>query len=70
MRQYVKAIIAFFTLLGTWGATAGADGNYDQIELWGLTGVVVGTFSVFQFPNAEAKKPRRRRRRKKVDPQP
>lgn len=65
MKQYVKAIIAFFSLLGTWGAAAGADGGYDQAELWGLAGVVVGTAAVFQFPNVE-KKPRRRRRKKKA----
>lgn len=51
MSRYIKSISAFLGLIGTWGATAGADGHYDQIELWGLTGVLVGTLAVFQLPN-------------------
>lgn len=51
LKPYIKSITAFFTLLGTWGATAGSDGVYDQVELWGLTGVIVGTLAVYSFPN-------------------
>lgn len=51
LKPYIKCITAFFTLLGTWGATAGANGSYDQVELWGLSGVIVGTLAVYSFPN-------------------
>lgn len=51
MKQYVKAISAFFGALATWGATAAADGHYDQVELWMLAGVIVTTLAVYQFPN-------------------
>lgn len=51
MSRYVKTISAFFALLGTWGATAAADGRYDQVELWGITGIIVGSLAVYQFPN-------------------
>lgn len=51
--QMRKAIAAFATLLGTWGATAAADGKYDQVELWGLTGVVVGALAVYEIRNAD-----------------
>lgn len=51
MTRYAKAIIAFFTSLGAWGATAGLDGVYDQVELWGLTGPLVVTLGVYFFPN-------------------
>jgi hypothetical protein len=54
MKAYVKSISAFFGLLGTWGATAGSDGHYDQVELWGLTGVIVGTLAVYSFPNSNS----------------
>jgi hypothetical protein len=51
VRLYTKALCAFFGSLGTWGASAGADGVYDQIELWGLTGVALTTLAVFALPN-------------------
>lgn len=52
MKLYTKALCAFFGSLGTWGASAGADGTYDQIELWGLTGVALTTLAVFSLPNS------------------
>lgn len=51
MTRYAKAIMAFFTSLGTWGVTAAADGVYDQVELWGITGVIVATIGVYLYPN-------------------
>jgi hypothetical protein len=48
---YNKAIIAFFTALGTWGATASLDGGIDSVEAWGLCGVIVTTLTVFQVKN-------------------
>lgn len=47
-----KAIIAGVVLLGTWGATAAADGRYDPVELWGLCGVVGGAWAVYSAENA------------------
>lgn len=52
MKQYAKAVVAFFTALGTWGVTAAPDG-YSQAELWGLCGVVVATAAVFQVRNED-----------------
>ena len=63
-RWYSKAIAAFFTALGTWGATAFADGHVDSVELFGLCGVVVTTLSVFQVENI---KPKRKRATKDKD---
>lgn len=51
MAQYAKSIAALLTALGTWGATAAADGRYDQLELWSLTGVLVTALAVFAIPN-------------------
>ena len=47
-----KAIIAFFGTLGTWGATALADGGLDPVEWFGLCGVVVATAAVWAIPNS------------------
>ena len=52
IRENAKALIALLTALGTWGATASADGIYDQQELWSLTGVAVTALSVWAVPNA------------------
>ena len=51
MSMYAKAITAFFTALGTWGGTAFADGHLDAVEAFGLCGVVVATFAVWQVTN-------------------
>lgn len=50
-QMYNKAIIAFFTALGTWFGTALVDGEITAIEYSGLCGVVVATLSVFQIEN-------------------
>lgn len=63
MSRYAKSIIAFLGALGTWGATAAADGNYDQIELWALCGVLATAVAVFQIPN---RPPRGKRRKPSV----
>lgn len=52
---YRKAVVAFFTALGTWGATAYADGTLNAVEAWGLCGVVVVTAGVFQVENKKRK---------------
>lgn len=51
MDYYNKAVVAFFTALGTWGVTAFADGKMDAVEAFGLCGVVVATASVYQVKN-------------------
>jgi steroid 5-alpha reductase family enzyme len=51
MSTYAKAIIATLTAIATWGVTAGADGNYSQVELWGLLGVVAAAVAVYAVPN-------------------
>lgn len=50
MKSIAKALIAFLTALGTWGATAAPDG-YTQEELWGLCGVAVAGLAVWATPN-------------------
>lgn len=60
MTRYAKALAALLTALGTWGATAGADGTYDQTELWGLALVAAAALAVYAVPN---KPPRGRRAR-------
>jgi hypothetical protein len=52
LSPYSKAIAAFFTALGTWGATAVPDG-ITGVEWFGLCGVVVATLAVFQVTNTE-----------------
>lgn len=49
-----KAIVAFFTALGTWGATAFADGHLDAVEAFGLCGVVVATTLVWAVKNSRS----------------
>lgn len=56
MSYYSKAIVAFFTALGTWGATAFADGTLNAVEAFGLCGVVVATAAVFQIENKRQRK--------------
>lgn len=56
MASFAKAIIAFFTALGTWGGTALADGQIDGVEWFGLCGVVVAALLVYQVPNAVQQK--------------
>ena len=56
MAHYSKAIVAFFTALGTWGATALADGSLDPVEWFGICGVIVATAGVFQVENKRQQK--------------
>lgn len=51
MGSIAKAIAAFFTTLGTWGATALADGRVSGPEWFGLCGVVVATAAVWEVTN-------------------
>jgi len=51
MQAYMKCIVAFLTALGTWGATAFADGRLNAVEAFGLTGVFVAGFAVYQVTN-------------------
>lgn len=48
-----KALIAFLTALGTWGATAFADNGLTIVEAFGLTGVLVAGILVYTIPNAD-----------------
>lgn len=51
MSRYMKAIAAFLGALATWGIAAGADGGYDQVELWGLAGVLATVLATYSIPN-------------------
>ena len=51
MSRVAKAIMAFFTTLGTWGTTAMADNGLDNAEWFGLCGVIVATAGVWAIPN-------------------
>lgn len=51
MNKAAKAIMAFFTALGTWGTTALADSGLDGPEWFGLCGVIVATVGVYAIPN-------------------
>lgn len=51
MTTIAKAAMAFFTSLGTWGATAFADNGLTAVEAFGLCGVVVATIAVWAIPN-------------------
>lgn len=63
-----KAWAALLGGLGTWGATAGADGRYSQAELWGLFVVASSAVTVWAVPNKTARRrARRRRQRRPVD---
>lgn len=51
MSRYAKAVMTFFTALGTWGGTALADSGITSVEWFGLCGVIVATVGVFAIPN-------------------
>lgn len=51
MTRYAKAVATFLGALSTWGVTAAADGRYDQVELWGLAGVLGATLLAYNVPN-------------------
>lgn len=51
IKENAKALIAFLTALGTWGATASADGIQAQ-EWWGLCGVFIAGLAVWATTNA------------------
>lgn len=52
MATVAKALIATLTALGTWGATALADGHLTAVEAFGLCGVAVAGLAVWAIPNA------------------
>lgn len=49
--RYAKAIIAALGALATWGATAGADERYTDVELWSVLGAVATALAVLFVPN-------------------
>lgn len=53
MSHYLKAIVAFLTALGTWGATALIDERIDGGEWFGIIGAVVAGLAVYQAKNKE-----------------
>lgn len=61
--RHAKAWAALLGGLGTWGATAGADGRYGHDELWGLLVVASSAVTVWAVPYKPARRARRRRRR-------
>lgn len=52
MKTYSKAIVGTLAAIATWGVTAGADGNYSQVELWGLLGVIAAALGIYVATNA------------------
>ena len=48
-----KALMAFLTALGTWGATAFADSGLNAVEAFGLCGVFAAAVIVYAVPNSE-----------------
>lgn len=52
MKQYVKFAIALLGGVASWGATAAADNNITQVELFGLALVLSTALGVFAFPNS------------------
>lgn len=52
MLENAKAVIAFLTSFGTWGATAVAENGIDAGEWFGLCGVAVTTIGVWLATNA------------------
>lgn len=51
MSRFSKAIVAFLTSLGTWGATSFADNGVSSVEWFALLGVAVATYAVYAVPN-------------------
>lgn len=56
MKQYIKAGLGALAAAATWGVVAGADGHYEQVELWGLLGVLVAAVAVYYAPYHPAEK--------------
>lgn len=54
MNLVAKAVIAFLSALGTWGATALASDGITGAEWFGLCGVVVAGLAVYAIPNQPA----------------
>jgi hypothetical protein len=53
MSKIAKALVATLTALGTWGATAFADGELNAVEAFGLCGVLVAGITVWAVPNTD-----------------
>lgn len=51
MSKYWKTIIAVLGGVAAWGITAGSDGTYSQVELWGLLGAVATALGVYAKGN-------------------
>jgi len=51
LARYRKSVAALLGSVATWGLTAGADGTYDQVELWGLLAALAAVFAVWGTPN-------------------
>lgn len=51
MTRYAKTIAAILGAISTWGITAGADGGYDQVEMYGLLGAIATVLAVYGVPN-------------------
>lgn len=56
LKENAKAVGGAITALGTWGATAMADGQIDGVEAFGLCGVAVVFLTVFGATNAPTDK--------------
>lgn len=51
MTRYLKALVASLGAVATWGVTAASDGDYSQVELWGLAGAVATVLGTYLVPN-------------------
>jgi hypothetical protein len=51
MSRYAKAVVACLSAAATWGITAGADGTYSQVELWGGLGALAAVLLTYVTPN-------------------
>lgn len=54
---YLKAILAALGAVATWGITAGADGNYTDVEWYGLLGALVAALAVYAVANGADENP-------------
>lgn len=51
IKPYAKAVVGTLAAIATWGVTAGADGEYSQVELWGLLGVIAAALGIYATTN-------------------
>lgn len=50
MSKYRKAVAGVLGAIVTWGLTASVDGEYDQVEMWGLGAALLAGLGVYGAP--------------------